>query len=187
MNTVEPIREKAKIEEMKNYLKSKNIRDWALFTLGINSGLRISDLLKLNISDVTEEDGTIRDRIYVKEKKTKKSRTFRFNINTINALTEYIATTEDTQIALFASQKGCKAITRQHAWTIINGAAVYAGIKVRVGCHTMRKTWGFMAYEAGIDITRIQAILNHSSPRETLRYIGITQDELDDVIMELNL
>jgi len=44
-----------------------------------------------------------------------------------------------------------------------------------------------MAYEAGVDITRIQQLLNHSSPKETLRYIGVTQDELDNVYLELNL
>ena len=46
---------------------------------------------------------------------------------------------------------------------------------------------GYQAYMAGVDVTRIQSILNHSSPKETLRYIGITRDELDNVYLELNL
>ena len=45
MRTVEPIRDKKKLEAMKKVLKAQNLRDWLLFVLGINSGLRISDLL----------------------------------------------------------------------------------------------------------------------------------------------
>ena len=187
MNTVQPIRSKEKIEEMKSYLKSKNIRDYTLFTLGINSGLRISDLLKLNVSDILDENGKVRDRIDVREKKTGKAKTFPFNTNAHSALVEYINSIDNTQIALFASQKGCNAITRQHAWAILNDAAKHVGIKDKIGTHTLRKSFGFALYEAGVDITRIQALLNHSSPKESLRYIGITQSENDEIYLNLNL
>ena len=187
MEFVQPIRDRAKIEEMKQYLKLKSLRDYTLFTLGINSGLRISDLLKLNISDVIDEKGKVIDRIDIRERKTGKAKTFPFNTNAYNALTEYIASIDDTQISLFASQKGGKSITRQHAWTILNDAAKACGIKENIGTHTLRKSFAFALYEAGVDITRIQSLLNHSSPRETLRYIGITQSENDLIYMELNL
>jgi len=187
METVEPIRDKKKIEEMKVYLKNHSLRDWALFTLGINSGLRISDLLKLKVSDVIDANGKIITRLSVREKKTGKAKTFPFNINVSLALKEYISSIDSSQIALFASRKGNESITRQQAYRIINDAARHVGIMDNIGCHTMRKSWGFMAYEAGVDITRIQSILNHSSPKESLRYIGITRDELDNVYMELNL
>src|SRR3989304_3942563 len=104
MEFVQPIRDRAKIEEMKQYLKLKSLRDYTLFTLGINSGLRISDLLKLNISDVIDEKGKVIDRIDIRERKTGKAKTFPFNTNAYNALTEYIASIDDTQISLFASQ-----------------------------------------------------------------------------------
>jgi len=187
INTVEPIRDKKKIEEMKTYLKSKSLRDYTLFTLGINSGLRISDLLKLNVSDILDENGKVRDRIDVREKKTGKAKTFPFNTNAYNALAEYVASIDNTQITLFASQKGCSAITRQHAWVILNDAAKHVGIKDKIGTHTLRKSFGFALYEAGVDITRIQGLLNHSSPKETLRYIGITQTENDEIYLNLNL
>jgi len=87
LETVEPIRDKKKIEEMKIYLKSQSLRDWALFVLGINSGLRISDLLKFNLSDVVDSNGKVRDRVSVKEKKTSKTKTFPFSSNVIDALT----------------------------------------------------------------------------------------------------
>jgi len=187
METVEPIRDKNKIEEMKVYLKNHSLRDWALFTLGINSGLRISDLLKLKIADVIDSNGKVVARLSVREKKTGKAKTFPFNNNISSSLTEYIHSIDSSQIALFASRKGNEPISRQQAYRIINDAARHVGIMDNIGCHTMRKSWGWMAYEAGVDVTRIQSILNHSSPKETLRYIGITRDELDNIYKTLNL
>jgi len=186
MNTVQPIRSKEKIEEMKTYLKSKNIRDWALFTLGINSALRVSDLLKLTISDVVDENGKVRDRIKIKEKKTSKTKDFPFSNKVVEALTEYISTCSP-QGVLFPSQKGGNAITRQHVHTILSNAAKAIGIKEATSSHSMRKSFGFHAYEKGVPIQKIQAILNHSSERETLRYIGITQDGLDETYLDLDL
>ena len=80
-----------------------------------------------------------------------------------------------------------RAISRVRAYLVINEAARTVGIKDKIGTHTMRKTFGYHAYQAGKDITIIQKLLNHSSARETMRYIGITQDELDDVYLNLNL
>ena len=187
INTVQPIRDKKKIDEMKTYLKSKSLRDWALFTLGINSALRISDILKLNVSDVMDENGKIRDRIVsVREKKTGKSKDFPFSKKVLETLKEYISVCEPKEV-LFPSQKGGKAITRQHAHTILSQAAKSVGIKEHISTHSCRKSWGFHAYQSGVPIQKIQSALNHSSERETLRYIGITQDELDDVYMDLDL
>jgi integrase len=188
MEFVEPIRDRKKIEAMKKLLKGSNVRDHVLFTLGINSGLRVSDLLKLRVSDVRDEKGKVRDRITVREKKTGKSKTFPFSDTVIKALKEYLSEVElSYEAALFPSRKGSEPITRQQAYRILNDAARAVGIKDKIGTHTLRKTFGYHAYVAGVDITRIQALLNHSSPRETLRYIGITQDELDDVYLNLNL
>jgi len=62
-----------------------------------------------------------------------------------------------------------------------------AGIKEPVGTHTMRKTFGYHAYKKGLDLAVIQKLLNHSSPSITLAYIGITQEDQDNVYMSLNL
>ena len=123
MELVQPIRDKSKIEEMKQYLKSHSFRDYTLFILGINSGLRISDLLKLNVSDVIDENGKVRDRISVREKKTGKAKAFPFSSNVISALTKYISSIGSSQTALFASRKGDKSITRVQAYRILNQAA----------------------------------------------------------------
>jgi len=188
MEFVEPIRDRKKIEAIKKLLRGSNLRDYVLFTFGINSGLRVSDLLKLQVVDVRDEKGRIKDRVTLREKKTRKSKTFPFSETVVKALKEYLVDKDlVNSSALFPSRKGGGPITRQQAYRILNDAAKAVGLKDKIGTHTLRKTFGYHAYMTGVDITRIQALMNHSSPRETLRYIGITQDELDDVYLNLNL
>lgn len=69
----------------------------------------------------------------------------------------------------------------------MNEGASRVGIKEAVGTHTLRKSFAFHAYQSGVDITRIQKLLNHSAPSVTLAYIGITRQELDNVYFNLNL
>jgi integrase len=187
MEFVEPIRNKKQLDNMKRYLKEQSLRDWLLFVLGINSGLRISDLLKLTVEDVKSKD-----RITIRETKTGKAKDFPLSDNSKKAVAEYLKTEEITSGVLFPSRKksgskGSGAISRQQAYDIINQAARAVGITEAIGTHTLRKTFGYHAYKAGHDITRIQQLLNHSAPSVTLRYIGITKDELDKVYIDLNL
>jgi len=177
---VQPIRDKKQIDNMKRYLKEKNERDYVLFVLGINSGLRISDLLPLTVEDVKEKE-----RITVREKKTGKTKDFPLSINCKKALAEYLKDKETGY--LFASRKGSKPISRQQAYDILNTAARAVGINDKIGTHTLRKTFGYWAYKQGISLEIIQKLLNHSAPSVTLRYLGITQDELDSVYINLNL
>ena len=212
MEFVQPIRDLKKIDTIKKLLKQRNLRDYCLFVLGINSGLRISDLLKLRIFDVSEK-GKIKDRIRLREKKTNKFKDFPLSNSTKSALKEYLKTREyNENEPLFISRKRNRAATvgvseskdrnavnsevsrgnkgfllRQQAYKIINDVAKAVGIKEKIGTHTLRKTFGYHAYNNGYDITLIQKLFNHSSPSVTLRYIGITQDEMDDVYLSLDL
>ncbi len=187
MQLVQPIRDKKKIEDMKKILKVNNLRDYCLFVLGINSGLRISDLLNLKISDVVEGK-KIKDRISLREQKTGKVKDFPIGATSVKALKEYLDTWDYTyEDYLFKSRKGNGAISREQAWRILSSAADSVGINEAIGTHTLRKTFGYWAFKSGVDITRIQKLLNHSSPGITLAYIGITRDELDDVYLNLNL
>jgi integrase len=179
---VEPIRSKVEINNIKIYLRSKNLRDYLLFVLGINSGLRISDLLLLTVTDVKDKD-----RILLREKKTGKSKDFPLSDTCKKAIKEYLETVEITDGCLFKSKKCNRPITRIQAYRIINKAARTIGINDAIGTHTLRKTFGYWAYKKGVDITKIQKLLNHSAPNVTLAYIGITKDELDDIYINLNL
>ena len=212
MEFVQPIRNVKQIETIKKLLKQQSLRDYCLFVLGINSGLRISDLLKLRISDISDK-GKIKDRIRLREKKTNKFKDFPLSNSTKSALKEYLKTREyNENEPLFISRKRNRAeaegvcegkcrnavncevsrenkgfLLRQQAYKIINDVAKSVGIKEKIRTHTLRKTFGYHAYNNGYDITLIQKLFNHSSPSVTLRYIGITQDEMDDVYLSLDL
>lgn len=191
MEFVQPIREKKKIDTIKKVLLAKSTRDYCLFTLGINSGLRISDLLNLRIHHVVDENGKIRNRITLREKKTNKSKDFPISDVARKAINEYLKTREFTpDEPFFLSKKqhnGKAPLQRDQAYKIINNAARDIGITEKIGTHTLRKTFGYHAYRSGASIEIIQKLFNHSSPSITLRYIGITQDDLDDVYLNLNL
>lgn len=180
MEFVQPIRDKKQIDNMKRYLKDKSERDYVLFILGINSGLRISDLLSLQVEDVKGKD-----RVTIREKKTGKTRDFPLSDSCKKVLHQYLR--DKSTGALFPSRKGGTPITRQQAYDVINEAAKKVGINNAIGTHTLRKTFGYWAYKSGIGVEIIQKLLNHSAPSVTLRYIGITQDELDAVYINLNL
>lgn len=187
MEFVQPIRSLKQIETIKKLLKQQSLRDYCLFVLGINSGLRISDLLKLRISDVAEK-GKVKDRIRLRENKTNKFKDFPISDNAKSAIREYLKSRLYSENEpLFISRKNKGFLLRQRAYKILNEVARSIGIKEKIGTHTLRKTFGYHAYNSGYDIAIIQKLFNHSSPSVTLRYIGITQDEMDDVYLSLDL
>lgn len=181
--TVEPIRDIKKLNKMKDYLLKSNERDYLMFVIGINSGLRIGDLLSLTIDDVAGKD-----YITIREEKTDKIKRFALSDACKKAIKDYLKNSGQTEGFLFKSRKGDKAISTVQAWRIINDAAAFAKIGENIGTHTMRKTFGYHALRKGIDIAYIMECLNHSSAAITKRYIGITQDELNDkVYLNMNL
>jgi integrase len=185
---VQPIRNKKVIEQIKKILKATNLRNYCLFTVGINSGLRISDLLNLKIYDVLMEDGKVKDRITIQEHKTGKSKNFPIADTAKKAILEYLNTRDfQKDEPLFLSRKGNRAINRQQANKIINDITRLIGLEGRFGTHSLRKTFGYHAYQSGIDISILQKLFNHSAPSVTLAYMGITQDDLDEVYLNLNL
>lgn len=189
MIEVSALKDKKQIDLMKKILKSNNMRDYLLFVMGINVGLRISDLLNLKISNVVT-NGKINKEVTIQEVKTKKMRTFTINKSANSAIKEYLSMLGDydEDWYLFKSRKGDnKNISRVQAWQVLNDAAKLAGIKEDIGTHTLRKTFGYWSYKQGIDISLLQKIFNHSSPAITLSYIGITKDDIRDVYNSLNL
>jgi len=182
MELVQPVRDKEKIQEIKDILKRNGYRDFLLFTAGVNTGLRISDLLKLKVSDIRDKD-----HIVIKEQKTGKPKRFLINGCFKSNLEDYIKIMNDDDY-LFPSRKGTnQPLTRIQAYRIINDACKKAGIKDQVGTHTLRKTFGYHHYQQFKDVAILQDIFNHSAPSVTLRYIGINDDIKDQTIREFEL
>lgn len=180
MNLVQPIRNKRDIERMKKALG--NPRDRLLFIFGINSSLRISDILKLTVGDVRGKDV-----LTLREKKTGKAKKFPLNQSIVAAVKTLVPANSSAESPLFPSRKGGKTISRVQAYRILNEAARRAGIDCEIGTHTLRKTFAYHVYKAGADLSVLQSVLNHSSQRETLKYIGIVQDDIDNVYIAINL
>lgn len=180
MQTVQPIREIEKIEEIKKILKHESYRNYFLFVMGINTGLRISDLLPLKVKDIRG-----RTHILIREKKTGKPKKFLINTTLRKEITEYTDGMNDEEY-LFKSERGNKPIQRVQAYKILRRVAEQVGLE-EIGTHTLRKTFGYHHYKFHKDVAILQNILNHSSPSVTLRYIGITQDEMDKSLEDFSL
>ena len=181
MNKVEPIREKEKIAELKGILRQTSYRNYILFVLGINTGLRISDMLKLKVEDVRNKS-----HIVLKEQKTSKNKKFLINSNLRRELSDYTADMADHEY-LFQSRIGQnKPLSRFQAYRIFSEAGRKAGLE-SIGCHSTRKTFGYHHYKENKDVALLQKLFNHSSPSITLDYIGITQDIMDESIEKFSL
>lgn len=171
-------------------------RNKMMFLIGINLGIRASDLCSLRYSFFMNNDGTFKEGYSLQPKKTKKQKKFvklYFNQVVKKAITDYIEEypVEDLNEFLFKSRKGDKSIGEQTLWDIMNKAAIEAGIKQNIGSHSLRKTFGRFVFHNADDKNKalviLQTIFNHSSPAVTSRYIGLTDDEVCDVFNELNL
>ncbi len=186
MNVVEPIRNVSAV----NTIKKLMIADgeymyYLLFTLGINTGLRISDILVLKYEDILDNRVRIKMSFSIVETKTSKRRKVTINKSVHKAIETLLQHTDAGKGYIFAKRQ--MPVSRSTVWRVLNKYAKEAGLRQKIGTHTMRKTFGFQLYKKGIDISRIQYLLNHSSPKDTLRYIGITQDEVDNIVKNLNL
>ena len=192
MNEVEPIRDLNSVRRIKGNLKEqKNPRDLLLFVLGINTGLRISDILPLKLGDVQDKKGDPKDYIYLTEKKTHKQRKIILNSEVKKALQIFFTKSDiyDLDTYLFTSSRDDKnkPMSKVRAWQLINEWCREVGILERIGCHTLRKTLGYQMRKSGIAIEVIQEMLGHSSVGVTSRYIGISQEELEQVAKEFTL
>lgn len=180
INTVEPIRDIDTVNDIADYLRSQDERNYILFLFGIYSGLRISDILKLRVRDVRGKG-----KVMIREKKTGKERRFPINQALKKDLERYIQEMKDWEFLIKSREGRNQPISRQQAWMILQNAGQKFGIQ-KIGTHSLRKTFGYHLYQQTHDIVAIQKILNHATQEYTLRYIGVTQDTLDSAINNLS-
>ncbi|MBM7835631.1 tyrosine-type recombinase/integrase [Clostridium sardiniense] len=190
MNIVEPIRNKTKIKALKKYLKKYNIEYYTLFVVGINVGLRISDLLSFKWCDVLTRNSNEFQDIELYEGKTGKYRKIKLNSIAREAIIDLKNSIDIFNINnyIFKSREaGNKSISRQQAYNVLNKSAKIVGINEKIGTHSLRKTWGYFAWKSGFNPALIMETLNHSSLSITRRYLGIEQDHINELYNNLNI
>ena len=201
--TTQPIRSQSDRDALASYFWNHNVRDYAFFQFGIATGRRISDLVRLNVRDVARIDRkgrlSIVERFEIREKKTGKFANIMLHPSARRALSKYLRQRRKKSESLgallneplFKSRKqgrdGQYRIREQQAWRILNNAARACGLTYKIGTYSLRKTFGYILYQSGQSIELIQKFLNHSSPAITLAYIGITQDDMDEAILSMNI
>ena len=172
MSTVEPIRDLGHLRKLENYFAQKSKRDLLLFTIGTNCGLRISDIVALNVGDVRNKT-----HIQITEQKTGKFKKFPIN-SKLKPMIEEFTKNKKPDDPLFTTIFSNR-MDRFGAYYILKEAVKSLHLPEKIGTHTMRKTFGYHHYQKFKDIAMLQKIFNHSTPQVTLRYIGIDQDQID--------
>lgn len=173
MNYVEPIRDLNVLENMCDYLKKNNERNYILFITGIYTGLRISDILTLKVKD-------LKDKRYItmREQKTGKQKIIEINPILKKEIEAYCSDKEPNEYLIKSRVGYNRPISREQAYKILRDTGDIFDLE-SVGTHTMRKTFGYHYYKQTGDVVTLQKIFNHSSPSVTLHYIGIVQDDIN--------
>lgn len=192
MSKTDPIRKKEDIESLKQYFRSSgHIRDYAMVAVALNTSLRISDLLQLKWGDVYDFNcQSFRAHINIVEKKTGKKNRILLNKECSTALELFRDSLAEinAEMYIYKSRIGQnRPIGRSTAYKIIKKAAEDLDIEGIIGCHSLRKTFGYQAWKTGVQPALIMSIYNHSSMEITKRYLSIDQDDKDEVFMKMNL
>lgn len=204
-HAAQPIKNMDDITAISRYLISNGrYRDNMLFIVGINFGLRVSDLRMLRFSNLINDNLTFKDNFAVFEKKTrntrkrKKNRYITINNAVMEAVTLYLENTPGVSLSDYMfrslSNRGGNTNTPLSIMSIdriLKGFASDLNLNVKMSTHTLRKTFCYhqmlMSHNDNRKLLLLQKMLNHSSPAQTLDYIGITSEEIEDAYKKLNL
>ena len=187
---VYPLKDIDTIQMVKEYFltrperyKGTNILRYTLFCFGINQVLRVSDICQISIDDVVNPDGTIKDYLIVyQEQKTNKRNVIKLNNSIKEVLVPYLEYrkregTYSTDNYLFLSRNNTP-MTRYSVWSYMKEAEEQLSLEFPLGSHSLRKTCAYHMWENGTDVYTVSNALNHSSLKDTKRYLMINEDEI---------
>lgn len=193
MSQTKPIKNIREMKAFRDYYlnENPNLRNYMLIVFGLNTALRISDLLTVCWIDVFDfKKQCFKKHLEITESKTGKRNVIALNSSVISALLLYknsvsISSKEDF---LFPSPKNTSShLSRYQAYRIVKQAADAVGIEAVIGCHSMRKTFGYQASKQGVPPALLMNIYNHSSYQITKRYLDIDQDDKDEAFFKITL
>lgn len=180
---VEAIRDKKVLNEFIKALDTgKNgKRNVLIFKLGLTTGLRISDIIKIRVENVRGKT----EFELIEQKTNKKRKVYLHNV--LTELTEYLNTLDDDQVWLFPNTwDKSKHITANQYYKVLQKTANSLELDY-IGTHTMRKSFGYWYYKEYKDVATLMTIFNHSSPSITLKYIGITEEEIKNTLKDFKI
>lgn len=192
MSTTQPIRNIEKLKQFENYFRyvKPNGRNYMLIIIGLNTALRISDILHLTYGDIFDfKKKEWKTHIRIKEQKTGKTNQIYVNTEIRKTLEDYSDYSASAPTDwLFNSQMHTnQPLSRYQAYRIVKEAAAYAGLDSNISCHSLRKTFGYHAWKQGTPPILLMNIYNHSTFQITKRYLGIEQDDKDAVFEKIRL
>jgi integrase len=191
MALTEPIRNRNDVKKLVDYyLEKEEPRNYALIVLGIYTALRISDILNLRWGDVYDFNAEkFCECITLVEKKTGKDKCLALNSDALQVLKYYQKKADnswDKEGFLFVSKTDGRAISRIQAYRIVKKAAAAIGLANNISCHSLRKTFGYHAWKKHVPVAVIMDIYNHTSLSVTRRYLGVCQDDRNDVYKNMS-
>lgn len=194
MKVVQPIRDLDVLQKCYEIAREHDAHrktgevSWELILLiGFNTSLRVSDFRRFKVEDLRGKDYA-----QIQAKKTGKEARILINPAARKEINRLLQWRKPGEYIFQSRQRDAvthkyRPITRQRCYQIINKIAKEAGIEDRIGCHTLRKTFGYHYYKMTGDVVSLQRILCHSYQRETLVYIGVVQENIDASLMKFNV
>lgn len=182
---VDPIKNSKDIQAIKKILKDRP-RDYCLFTLGINTNLRASDLLSITYDQVVGV--TVGNELVLKEKKTGKPRRITLNKAAVEAIEQLLKNAEYCGPGdfLFKGQRGILTVPSVNR--LVKSWCNEINLKGNFGSHTLRKTFGYhQRVQLNTSIPELMVMFNHSTQKQTLEYLCIQAEEIKDAYLKLNL
>ena len=175
-----PIKDLKKVDAFLKLVRTAGDKYFVIAKFQLNTGLRVIDVLQRKVSDIFLPSGRIREYLTLKEQKTNKEKDIKLNEELIQCLKKYV---EKYRLPydgfLFPGTKTKSHISYVQVWRVFKATANQLSLEC-FGTHSLRKTWGYFSYKKSQhNIGLIMAIYNHNSERDTLRYIGIDQEEKD--------
>ncbi len=191
MSTTQPIRSKEALRAFKEYYlyQEPNFRNYALIITGLNTALRINDILHLTW-DMVYDGGHVREHLQLKERKTGKSARILLNTELRTLLIQYrerYFIGADNPYLFYSHRQYGAPLSRCQAYRIIRHAAEAVGLEDHISCHSLRKTFGYHAWKQGTPPALLMSIYNHSSYQITRHYLCIEQDDKDAVFSSIQL
>lgn len=192
MREVEAVKTAVQRQQVEAHLADQGAIYADIWKVGVNTALRISDLLSLTLNNVRALDPA-QPALNLIEQKTGKQRKIVVNPSALAAMQRRLAEYPD-HVWLFQSdavnrnrREPPKSINRRSVSRVFEQVGQKVAPKVVLGTHSMRKTRGYAMHKAGRSIESIAKVLNHSSPAVTMRYIGLVQQDIDESYTELEL